>query len=124
MLQVSLPVYSLRLQHVHTVVNFICGYVAMLHGNRKTLASSTQYMVVVTKLLTAVVAFGNTKPNLPSIITLFDCFGCLDFRINDILWIYIYIYIYTYKMYIFIFVFCVCVCVGYKVIFSNISEVP
>jgi hypothetical protein len=31
---------------------------------------------VVRKLLTAVVAFGTTIPNCPSIITLFGCFQC------------------------------------------------
>jgi hypothetical protein len=40
---------------------------------------------VVRKLLTAVVAFGPTIPNRPSIITLFGCFRCLDFRIKDLL---------------------------------------
>jgi hypothetical protein len=38
---------------------------------------------VVRKLLTAVVAFWTTIPNRPSIITLFGCFQCLDFRIKD-----------------------------------------
>jgi hypothetical protein len=43
--------------------------------------STTTHMV--RKLLTAVVAFGSTIPNHPSIITLFGCFRCLDFWIND-----------------------------------------
>jgi hypothetical protein len=40
---------------------------------------------VVRKLLTAVVAFGTTKQNRPSIITLFGFFRCLGFRMNDLL---------------------------------------
>jgi hypothetical protein len=40
---------------------------------------------VVRKLLTVVVAFGTTIPNLPSIITLFGCSRCLDFQIKDLL---------------------------------------
>jgi hypothetical protein len=39
---------------------------------------------VVRKLPTAVVAFGTTIPNRPSIITLFGRFRCLDFRIKDL----------------------------------------
>jgi hypothetical protein len=45
--------------------------------------STTAHMV--RKLLTAVVAFGTTILNHPSIITLFGCFLCLDFRIKDLL---------------------------------------
>jgi hypothetical protein len=40
---------------------------------------------VVRKLLTKVVAFGTTIPNRSSIITLFRCFRCMDFRIKDFL---------------------------------------
>jgi hypothetical protein len=40
---------------------------------------------VVRKLLTAVVTFRITIPNRPSVITLFGCFRCLDFRIKDLL---------------------------------------
>jgi hypothetical protein len=40
---------------------------------------------MVRKLLTVVVAFRTTIPNRPSIITLFGCFRCLDFRIKDLL---------------------------------------
>jgi hypothetical protein len=40
---------------------------------------------VVRKLPTAVVAFWTTIPNRPSKKTLFGCFRCLDFRINDLL---------------------------------------
>jgi hypothetical protein len=39
----------------------------------------------VRKLLTAVIAFGTTIPDRPSIITLFGCFRCLDFQIKDLL---------------------------------------
>jgi hypothetical protein len=39
---------------------------------------------VVRKPLTVVVAFGTTKPNRSSIITLFGCFRCLDLRIKDV----------------------------------------
>jgi hypothetical protein len=37
---------------------------------------------VVRKLPTVVVAFGTAIPNRPSIITLFGCYRCLDFRIK------------------------------------------
>jgi hypothetical protein len=37
------------------------------------------------KSLTAVVAFGTAIANRPSIITLFGCFRCLDFRTKDLL---------------------------------------
>jgi hypothetical protein len=40
---------------------------------------------VIRKLLTAVVAFGTTIPNHPSIITLLGHFRCLDFQIKDLL---------------------------------------
>jgi hypothetical protein len=40
---------------------------------------------VVKKLLTAVVAFRTTIPNCPSVITVFGCFRCFDFWINDLL---------------------------------------
>jgi hypothetical protein len=39
---------------------------------------------VVRKLLMAVVAFGSAIRNRLSIITLFGCFQCLDFRIKDL----------------------------------------
>jgi hypothetical protein len=45
--------------------------------------SATAHMV--RKLIMAVVAFGTTIPNRPSIITLFGCFRCLDFQKNDLL---------------------------------------
>jgi hypothetical protein len=44
---------------------------------------------VVRKLLNAVVAFGTTIPNRPSIVTLFGCFWCLYFRVKDLKKIYI-----------------------------------
>jgi hypothetical protein len=42
---------------------------------------------VVRKLLMAVVAFRTTILNHPSIITLFGCFRCLDYWIEDLLYL-------------------------------------
>jgi hypothetical protein len=39
----------------------------------------------------AVAAFGTTIPNHPSLIMLFGCFQCLDFRINDLLYYIIFL---------------------------------
>jgi hypothetical protein len=40
---------------------------------------------VVRQLTMVVVAFRTTIPNCPSIIMLFGCFRCLDFRTKDLL---------------------------------------
>jgi hypothetical protein len=49
--------------------------------------STTAHVVGISQ--TAVVAFRTTIPNRPSVITLFGCFRCLDFRIKDLL-LYVY----------------------------------
>jgi hypothetical protein len=48
--------------------------------------STTIHMV--RKLPVTVVAFRTARPNFPSFITLFGCFQCLDFWINDLLLYY------------------------------------